>query len=270
MNSLSTPRLSHSGILLAITFFASVGCDIRTALVHSEIEDVRAGGEWKPHLDAQRAKLKVALQPHEPGDQMPLENQPANDELANLMHADNQASEIAELHDPRRLINQLAEPISNPEYRAFVLRETELQEDEIPPNAFPIFRENIELPVIDNGEVMNLIDEQEDIEPPLQPDFFAPPQQEDPREAYIEHLIDDVRRQLAPVPGGIDIGALRPKLDSSTIEQMQEMFGDHPKFQELLDDIERFQTQKTTTRVIPSNIRQFIKEKRAFEKRSQP
>ena len=159
MNSLSTPRLSHSGILLAITFFASVGCDIRTALVHSEIEDVRAGGEWKPHLDAQRAKLKVALQPHEPGDQMPLENQPANDELANLMHADNQASEIAELHDPRRLINQLAEPISNPEYRAFVLRETELQEDEIPPNAFPIFRENIELPVIDNGEVMNLIDD---------------------------------------------------------------------------------------------------------------
>ena len=160
--------------------------------------------------------------------------------------------------------------LSNPEYRAFVLRETELQEDEIPPNAFPIFRENVELPVIDNGEVMNLIDEQENIEPPLQPDFLASPQQEDPTEAYIEHLIDDVRRQLAPVPGGIDIGALRPKLDRSTIEQMQEMFSDHPKFHELLDDIERFQTEKSTTRVIPRNIQQFIKEKRAFENRSQP
>jgi hypothetical protein len=77
--------------------------------------------------------------------------------------------------------------------------------------------------------------------------------------------MNEVRRMYAPVPGDIDVGNLRPKLNNDSIEQIREMFGDHPKFQELLEDIQRFQTKNPTKNKVPRNIQQFIQKKRALE-----
>ena len=189
-----------------------------------------------------------------------------------MLAPNNQEFELAGLPDPGRLINQLAEPVSNPEYRAFLLRERALQQHEIPVVTDPVpgelwgMPEMLAEPPQNNSEdMMNDINHPESKDPTLQIDLSAPSLPDDPTDAYMEHLMNEVRRMYAPVPGDIDVGNLRPKLNNDSIEQIREMFGDHPKFQELLEDIQRFQTKNPTKNKVPRNIQQFIQKKRALE-----
>jgi hypothetical protein len=189
-----------------------------------------------------------------------------------MLAPNNQEFELAGLPDPGRLMNQLAEPVSNPEYRAFLLRERALQQHEIPVVTDPVpgelwgMPEMLAEPPQNNSEDMiNDINHPESKDPTLQIDLSAPSLPDDPTDAYIEHLMNEVRRMYAPVPGNIDVGNLRPKLNNDSIEQIREMFGDHPKFQELLEDIQRFQTKNPKKNNVPRNIQQFIQKKRALE-----
>ena len=127
-----------------------------------------------------------------------------------------------------------------------------------------------EMPINNNENILNDINHPESKDPTLQIDLSAPSLPDDPTDAYMEHLMNEVRRMYAPVPDGIDIGTLRPELDIEAVHQIREMFGEHPQFHELLDDIERFQTKKPARRDIPRNIQNFIKEKRAFENNNKP
>jgi len=194
-----------------------------------------------------------------------------------MLAPNNQEFELAELPDPGRLMNQLAEPVSNPEYRDFLLGERALQQHEIPVVTAPVPGELWEMPEMlaeppqnNSEDMMNDINHPESKDPTLQIDLSAPSLPDDPTDAYMEHLMNEVRRMYAPVPGDIDVGNLRPKLNNDSIEQIREMFGDHPKFQELLEDIQRFQTKNPKKNKVPRNIQQFIQKKRALENNVTP
>lgn len=277
MNRFSISRLSHACMLLGSTFLFSLGCSTGSVPEQSDTRDSGSGGQWETHLVNHHAKAKITPRTQVPRRTKPLKKQPPRETIADMLAPDNQEFELSELPDPGRLINQLAEPVSNPEYRAFLLRERAQQQHEIPVVADPVPGELWEMPEMpaefpqnNNEDMINGFDNPENNDPPLEVDFPVPMLPDDPTDAYMEHLMNEVRRMYAPVPGDIDVGNLRPKLNNESIEQMREMFGDHPEFHELLHDIEHFQTKKPARRDIPRNIQNFIKEKRAFENNNKP
>ncbi len=281
MNRFSISRLFHACILLGSTFLFSLGCSTGSVPEQSDTRDSRSGGQWETHLVNHHAKAKVPPRTQVPRQTKPVKKQPPKETIADLLAPDNMAFELPELPDPARFVNQLAEPVSNPEYRAFLLRERALQQHALPiidaPDPgeiweLPEMRQPFppEMPINNNENILNDINHPESKDPTLQIDLSAPSLPDDPTDAYMEHLMNEVRRMYAPVPDGIDIGTLRPELDIEAVHQIREMFGEHPQFHELLDDIERFQTKKPARRDIPRNIQNFIKEKRAFENNNKP
>ena len=277
MNCFPTSRLFKPCILLCSTFLYSLGCSTGSGPDQRDTGDRHVGGPWETHLVSHHARTKLAPRPDSLPQSKPRQKQTPNETIADMLAPNNQEFELAELPDPGRLMNQLAEPVSNPEYRDFLLGERALQQHEIPVVTAPVPGElwempemPAELPQNNSEDMMNDINHPESKDPTLQIDLSAPSLPDDPTDAYMEHLMNEVRRMYAPVPGNIDVGNLRPKLNNDSIEQIREMFGDHPKFQELLEDIQRFQTKNPKKNKVPRNIQQFIQKKRALENNVTP